>query len=126
MKLPTLGSGNNGANHCNCPLNMTEQEYAIVNDWTRDIGRHSVKFGAEIRHLQELRIPSDVNRTGQLQFADRAHSDRVWFNPGRPGYSLAAVWRCLDDVALFQHVHDRNRASVAPILLCSGQLESLS
>ena len=58
-EIATFGSGNHGANHCNCPLNMTEQEYAIVNDWTRDIGRHSVKFGAEIRHLQELRIPSE-------------------------------------------------------------------
>ena len=80
-----FGSGNNGTNHCNCPLNQTEQEYAIVNDWTRDIGRHSVKFGAEIRRLQELRIPSDVNRTGQLQFADERTATASGSTPGGLG-----------------------------------------
>jgi len=80
-----FGSGNNGTNHCNCPLNQTEQEYAFVNDWTRDIGRHSVKFGAEIRRLQELRIPSDVNRTGQLQFMDERTATASGSTPGGLG-----------------------------------------
>jgi hypothetical protein len=80
-----FGSGNNGTNHCNCPLNQTEQEYAVVNDWTRDIGRHSVKFGAEIRRLQELRIPSDTNRTGQLQFADERTATASGSTPGGLG-----------------------------------------
>ena len=89
VKLPNLGSGNNGTNHCNCPLNQTEQEYAFVNDWTRDIGRHSVKFGAEIRRLQELRIPSDVNRTGQLQFADERTATASGSTPG--GLGIASL-----------------------------------
>jgi Carboxypeptidase regulatory-like domain/TonB dependent receptor len=80
-----LGSGNHGANHCNCPLNMTEQEYAFVNDWTRDIGRHSVKFGAEIRHLQELRVPSDTNRTGELQFQTERTGTKSGSTPGGLG-----------------------------------------
>ena len=84
-----LGSGNNGTNHCNCPLNQTEQEYAVVNDWTRDIGRHSIKFGAEIRRLQELRIPSDVNRTGQLQFADERTATASGSTPG--GIGIASL-----------------------------------
>ncbi|MGC2399826.1 MAG: TonB-dependent receptor [Acidobacteriaceae bacterium] len=88
-EMSYLGSGNNGANHCNCPLNMTEQEYAFVNDWTRDMGRHSVKFGAEIRRLQELRIPSDVNRTGQLQFADERTATASGSTPG--GLGLASL-----------------------------------
>jgi hypothetical protein len=88
-EIAYLGSGNNGANHCNCPLNMTEQEYAFVNDWTRDIGRHSVKFGAEIRHLQELRIPSDVNRTGQLQFATERTATASGSTPG--GLGIASL-----------------------------------
>jgi Carboxypeptidase regulatory-like domain/TonB dependent receptor len=88
-EIAYLGSGNNGANHCNCPLNMTEQEYAFVNDWTRDIGHHSVKFGAEIRHLQELRIPSDVNRTGQLQFATERTATASGSTPG--GLGIASL-----------------------------------
>ncbi|HTZ57364.1 MAG TPA: TonB-dependent receptor [Acidobacteriaceae bacterium] len=88
-EMAYLGSGNNGANHCNCPLNMTEQEYAFVNDWTRDIGRHSVKFGAEVRRLQELRIPSDVNRTGQLQFADERTATSSGSTPG--GLGIASL-----------------------------------
>jgi len=97
--LAYLGSGNNGANHCNCPLNMTEQEYAFVNDWTRDIGRHSIKFGAEIRHLQELRIPSDVNRTGQLQFATERTATASGSTPG--GLGIASL--------LFGDVSDMSR-----------------
>jgi hypothetical protein len=94
-----FGSGNNGANHCNCPLNMTEQEYAFVNDWTRDIGRHSIKFGGEIRHLQELRIPSDVNRTGQLQFATERTATASGSTPG--GLGIASL--------LFGDVSDMSR-----------------
>jgi hypothetical protein len=88
-EIAYLGSGNNGANHCNCPLNMTEQEYAVVNNWTRDIGRHSVKFGGEIRHLQELRIPSDVNRTGQLQFMTERTATASGSTPG--GLGIASL-----------------------------------
>jgi Carboxypeptidase regulatory-like domain/TonB dependent receptor len=84
-----LGSGNQGANHCNCPLNMTEQEYAVVNNWTRDIGHHSIKFGGEIRHLQELRIPSDINRTGQLQFANERTATASGSTPG--GLGIASL-----------------------------------
>ncbi|HEV2273283.1 MAG TPA: TonB-dependent receptor [Acidobacteriaceae bacterium] len=97
-ELSYLGSGNHGANHCNCPLDMTEQEYAFINNWTRDIGHHSVKFGAEIRHLQELRIPSDVNRTGELQFANERTSTASGANPG--GLGIASFF--LGDVSSFQ------------------------
>jgi hypothetical protein len=67
--LSDLGSGNHGANHCNCPLNMTEQEYGFVNNWTRSEGRHTIKLGGELRFLHELRIPSDTNRSGELAFS---------------------------------------------------------
>ncbi len=97
-EIAYLGSGNHGANHCNCPLNMTEQEYAYVNDWTRDIGRHSIKFGAEIRHLQELRIPSDTNRTGELQFATERTSTASGTTPG--GLGIASL--LFGDVSSFQ------------------------
>jgi Carboxypeptidase regulatory-like domain/TonB dependent receptor len=88
-EITDLGSGNHGANHCNCPLDMTEQEYAFVNDWTRDIGRHSIKFGVEVRRLQELRIPSDTNRTGELQFATERTATASGATPG--GLGIASL-----------------------------------
>ena len=67
--LSNIGSSNHGVNHCNCPLDETEQEYEIVNNWTKVLGNHSVKFGADLRRLQQLRVPSDTNRSGELSFS---------------------------------------------------------
>lgn len=81
--LSDLGSGNHGANHCNCPLDMTEQEFGIANNWTRDVGRHSIKLGGELRRLHELRIPSDNNRSGELAFS----AGRTALGTGGGGYN---------------------------------------
>jgi outer membrane receptor protein involved in Fe transport len=61
------GSGLN-VNRCNCPLTEKEDQFQIVNNWTKIIGNHSVKFGADLRYARNLRVPSDNNRTGELQF----------------------------------------------------------
>ncbi len=61
------GSGLN-VNRCNCPLTEREDQYQIVNNWTKIIGNHSIKFGADLRYARNLRVPSDNNRTGELQF----------------------------------------------------------
>jgi outer membrane receptor protein involved in Fe transport len=61
------GSGLN-VNRCNCPLTEREDQYQIVNNWTKIIGNHSIKFGADLRYARNLRVPSDSNRTGQLTF----------------------------------------------------------
>jgi hypothetical protein len=66
--LATMGAGNHGAGHCNCPLDMTEQEYSFVNNWTKDMGRHSIRLGGELRLLHQVRIPSDNSRSGELAF----------------------------------------------------------
>jgi Carboxypeptidase regulatory-like domain/TonB dependent receptor len=82
--VSTLGAGNGGANHCNCPLNMNEQEYAFVNNWTRDVGRHSVKFGAEVRRLQELRVSGDSG-AGYLTFGSARTATASGPTPGGLG-----------------------------------------
>jgi len=61
------GSGLN-INRCNCPLKEKEDQFQIVNNWTKIIGNHSIKFGADLRYARNLRVPSDSNRTGQLTF----------------------------------------------------------
>ncbi len=54
--------------HCNCPLTEHEHQYQFVNNWTRIKGNHQFKFGADVRHAYNLRVPSDAHRAGQLEF----------------------------------------------------------
>ena len=64
---PQYGSGL-GVNRCNCTLTQREDQYQLANNWTKTIGNHAVKFGADLRYARNLRVPSDSNRTGQLNF----------------------------------------------------------
>ena len=62
-----FGSGL-GVNRCNCPLTENERQYQVVNNWTHELGNHSIKFGVDFRHAYNLRVPSDSNRAGVLAF----------------------------------------------------------
>ncbi len=66
--LSSFGSGNHGVNHCNCPLDQKEQEFEIVNNWTKTLGKHSIKVGGDLRYVMQTRFPSDENRSGELGF----------------------------------------------------------
>jgi Carboxypeptidase regulatory-like domain/TonB dependent receptor len=65
--LPNFGDGLN-VGRCNCPLTESEQQFQFVNNWTKIKGNHEIKFGADIRYAMNLRVPSDANRTGELNF----------------------------------------------------------
>jgi hypothetical protein len=65
--LPNFGDGLN-VGRCNCPLTESEQQFQFVNNWTKIKGNHQIKFGADIRYAENLRVPSDANRTGELNF----------------------------------------------------------
>jgi hypothetical protein len=69
-----FGTGLN-MNHCNCPLKEKEDQFQIVNNWTKTIGNHSIKFGADIRYARNLRVPSDSDRTGVNNFTEGPTSD---------------------------------------------------
>ncbi len=71
-----VGAGLN-INRCNCPLTEKEDQGQIVNNWTKIWGNHSIKVGADLRYGRNLRVPSDTDRAGQLDFG----SD----NSGHPG-----------------------------------------
>ncbi|MGB8259608.1 MAG: TonB-dependent receptor [Terracidiphilus sp.] len=71
---PQYGAGL-GINRCNCPLTEREDQYQVVNNWTRIIGNHSVKVGADLRYGRNLRVPSDTDRAGLLQFSGGPTSD---------------------------------------------------
>jgi hypothetical protein len=57
-------------NQCNCPLKETENHFQWVNDWTKQKGNHTIKWGADIRRAQQTRFPSDLHRSGELTFED--------------------------------------------------------
>ena len=40
----------------------TEDQYQVVNNWTKIIKTHSVMFGVDLRYGRNLRVPSDSNR----------------------------------------------------------------
>ena len=85
--LSNLGSGLN-VNACNCHLLETEDQYQVVNNWTKIIGNHSIKFGADLRYARNLRVPSDSNRAGELTFAATDTMDPALGTPG--GLGLAS------------------------------------
>lgn len=58
-----------GLNSCNCPLNEQENEYQWVGNVTHTFGNHSLKFGGDYRFAQNLRVPSDSHRSGELTFS---------------------------------------------------------
>jgi outer membrane receptor protein involved in Fe transport len=78
-----LGEGLN-ISRCNCPLTEKEQGIQFVNNWTKLKGNHQFKFGVDLRHATNLRIPSDANRTGILNFNHQGTS-----NSGSGGLDLA-------------------------------------
>ncbi len=55
-------------NSCNCPLNEQENEFQWVGNITHTHGNHTLKYGADLRYQQNLRVPSDSHRAGQLTF----------------------------------------------------------
>ncbi len=84
-----------GVNRCNCPLLENEWQLQFVNNWTKIVGNHSYKFGADIRHANNLRVPSDAHRSGQLQF----NNDRT---QGPTGGGLGLATFLLGDVTNFE------------------------
>jgi len=91
---PSFGDGLN-TGRCNCPLTESEQQFQVVNNWTRSQGNHTIKFGADIRYAENLRVPSDQSRTGLLSFDAGGTS-----NAGSNGLALATL--LLGDVTSFQ------------------------
>jgi outer membrane receptor protein involved in Fe transport len=49
-------------------LTEREDQFQIVNNWTKIVGNHSFKMGADLRYARNLRVPSDTDRAGILSF----------------------------------------------------------
>ncbi len=81
-------------NSCNCPLNEQENEFQWVGNVTHNFGNHAVKYGVDVRYQQNLRVPSDSHRSGELIF-DPTTTE----GPNGGGLSLASF--LLGDVQTF-------------------------
>ena len=57
-----------GVDKCNCPLTEREDQFQIVNNWTRVMGNHTAKVGIDLRYGRNLRVPSDTDRDGNIHF----------------------------------------------------------
>jgi hypothetical protein len=57
-----------GANQCNCPLTQTERQFQFVDNLSKTMGKHTFKLGADLRYAENLRVPSDSHRAGELTF----------------------------------------------------------
>ena len=66
-----------GVARCNCPLTEKEDQFQIVNNWTKTKGNHIIKVGADLRYARNLRVPSDNNRTGEYNFSPLATSNQT-------------------------------------------------
>jgi len=84
-------------NACNCHLLETEDQYQVVNNWTKIIGNHNIRFGADLRYARNLRVPSDSNRAGEITFS--ATDTREYVAEHAGGLGLASF--LLGDVTNF-------------------------
>jgi hypothetical protein len=87
--------GNGLYNNCNCPLIEKMQQFQFVNNWTYIRGNHTFKVGPDIRRLQNLRIPSDQHRSGELVFSPT-------FTSGPQAGGLGVASFLLGNVTSFQ------------------------
>ncbi|MDE3186845.1 MAG: TonB-dependent receptor [Acidobacteriota bacterium] len=83
---PLYGDGLN-VNRCNCPLTEREDQFQVVNNWTKIVGNHSFKVGADLRYGRNLRVPSDNDRAGLLNFGNGPTSDPSAATQGGLGFA---------------------------------------
>src|SRR5882724_5503191 len=94
-----------GVNRCNCPLIEQEDQFQFVNNWTKVMGNHQIKFGGDIRYARNLRVPSDNHRAGELTFANTFTSlnkANLPTNDPTPSGGLGVATFLLGDVTTFK------------------------
>lgn len=87
---PSYGSGLN-LNRCNCPLTEREDQFQVVNNWTRIAGNHAIKFGTDLRYGRNLRVPSDTDRAGIISFNPGPTSNGSTYGLGFASFLLGDV-----------------------------------
>ena len=116
----TDGSVSNfGTQGCNCPLKESEQVFQFNNNWTKNYGNHSFRFGGDVRYALNLRNASDYNRAGELTFSNTTNAGTT--AGGAAGSGLVSVLE--GQIAQFQRfdVYNSNAANRQKRLAFYGQ-----
>jgi hypothetical protein len=90
-----LDFGNGLYNNCNCPLIERMQQFQEIGNVTWTKGKHTFKFGPDFHRLQNLRLPSDEHRSGELYT-----TNALTQGPTEPGVGMAGF--LLGEVSQFQ------------------------
>jgi len=61
-----LDFGNGLYDNCNCPLVERMQQFQEIGNLTWTKGKHTFKFGPDFHYNQNLRLPSDEHRSGEV------------------------------------------------------------
>ena len=101
--LSSLGSGLN-VNRCNCDLIQLENQFQIVDNWTKIIGNHSIRFGADLRYLQQYRVEGAPNQAGELTFASSFTSNPSESVPGGLGLATLLLGQTTSFQRFIQHI----------------------
>jgi hypothetical protein len=113
-----------GVNQCNCPLTQTERQFQFVDNLTKTVGKHTIKLGADLRYAQNLRVPSDSHRAGELTFGAGQTGDVMTAGQNQVGgYGVASF--LLGDVSNFNRYvsTSTNAQESQPRLFWYGQDE---
>ncbi|HXJ39588.1 MAG TPA: TonB-dependent receptor [Bryobacteraceae bacterium] len=54
--------------NCNCPLHERETVFDFINNWTKIVSNHTIKFGGTYETAWNQRLPSDNHRAGVYAF----------------------------------------------------------
>jgi Carboxypeptidase regulatory-like domain/TonB dependent receptor len=83
-----LDFGNGLYDNCNCPLVERMQQFQGIGNLTWTVGKHTFKFGPDIHRLQNLRLPSDEHRSGEVYTYDALTEGENGGGLGMAGFLL--------------------------------------
>jgi hypothetical protein len=53
-------------NACDCPLNERLWQFQFVNDWVKVMGKHTIKWGGDLRFARDFTLDSSPHRSGLI------------------------------------------------------------
>ena len=88
-----LDFGNGLYDNCNCPLVERMQQFQEIGNLTWTVGKHTFKFGPDFHYNQNLRLPSDQHRSGEVYSFNNLTVGEVGASQiRRLGYGRLPAW----------------------------------
>jgi outer membrane receptor protein involved in Fe transport len=86
-----LDFGSGLYDNCNCPLVERMQQFQEIGNLTWTVGKHTFKFGPDFHYNQNLRLPSDEHRSGEVYTTNALTEGPVEPGLGMAGFLLGGV-----------------------------------